>query len=121
MAEKHGELKSGSANSIQTYIQMQNESNRNEDFKKSQDNLLLAQQEMDDPSRVQTQDNPDQQGWISWAWSYVPSVTNILPLNESDASESQLEQQAPKQIEILIGFYVDEILVNFKVNFVCII
>lgn len=62
------------------------------------------------------------QGWISWAWSYVPSVSTILTdedepqptaeINHQEASV-QLEPQK-KEFLLQMGFYFDEINISFK-------
>ena len=66
-----------------------------------------------------------EQSWISWAWSYVPSVTNIM---EDDATESLTNPTNSLQItnttnniintkndiQIMIGVYIDELNVSFK-------
>jgi vacuolar protein sorting-associated protein 13B len=88
---------------------MENSNEKQIENKKNQEELLTDVQEK---SFTENQDTlEEQQGWISWAWSYVP---NILPLNESEASDAQNEK--PKQIEVFIGFYVDQIVANFKVR-----
>lgn len=97
------------SSTIQNYVQKQNETMR-----KSQEDLLAANQQQE---LANNQELQDQQGWLSWAWSYVPSVNNILPLNESTSSDNNNKpENSPKQIEIFIGFYIDEVVVNFKVS-----
>jgi len=77
-----------------------------------------VEQESTDPLDSNNQD----QGWISWAWSYVPSVSAILPAGEYE-NESSVNNNnntnntsAPTQNDknILIGFYFDEMNISFK-------
>ncbi len=109
--QKALDIKNTSLNSVQSSAQNQMDTNKNEVNRKSQEDILMGVQE---DNGKENQSLSQQEGWLSWAWSYVPSVTNILPLNESNSSEIQNEN--PKQIEIFIGFYVDQIVVNFKVG-----
>ena len=53
-------------------------------------------------------------GWMSWAWSYVPSVSNILFEDGNEPIQEAIE--IDRQIQILIGFYFDELNVSFKVD-----
>lgn len=62
----------------------------------------------------------DQEGWLSWAWSYVPSVSNLMPNLEDPDNQQQTSQEA-NSIQTVIGFYLDEINIGFKVNPVLII
>ena len=112
--QKAFDMKNTSLNSMQSSAQNQMDTNKNEANRKSQEDILMDVQEDNGKENQSLSQQEQQEGWLSWAWSYVPSVTNILPLNESNSSEIQNEN--PKQIEIFIGFYVDQIVTNFKVR-----
>lgn len=65
------------------------------------------------------------QGWVSWAWSFVPAIIGT----EDESEEGVYQQQeigsishnpqhhAPKDPIVSIGFYCTKASVTFKVNF----
>ena len=56
-------------------------------------------------------------GWLSWAWSYVPTVLGDGD-NEDIITETLCDQSAGAtafQVEINIGAYFDEFNISFKV------
>lgn len=58
---------------------------------------------------------------MSWAWSYVPSVSTIIgPLEENpDTSMQQLNSltsSPPENIQLMIGVYFDEFTLTFKLT-----
>lgn len=57
-------------------------------------------------------DSAEQQGWMSWAWSFVPQITPSADSGTSDA------RRMAKKIEITIldiGAYIMRASVVFKV------
>lgn len=76
--------------------------------------------------------NPDQytlsdeadQGWVSWAWSFVPAIVGTEEENdegfyqqrETGGIPSNCQQQTPKDPIISIGFYCTKASVTFKVD-----
>ena len=64
-------------------------------------------------------DSEQQEGWISWAWSYVPSVSTILPIDDDNPIEQAETDKNlisnPKEIELKMGFYFDELNISFKI------
>jgi vacuolar protein sorting-associated protein 13B len=85
-------------------------------------NLELDKQNTEDAQSTADQE----QSWISWAWSYVPSVTNIIDdeTTESLTNSNNLSQNntiynnnvsnTNNNIQIMIGVYIDELNVSFK-------
>lgn len=63
---------------------------------------------------------------MSWAWSYVPSVSTIIgPMSENENDEQATDGQrtgeassasSPKSIQCLIGLYFDEFNATFKLT-----
>lgn len=60
---------------------------------------------------IQQDLNQEDQGWMSWAWSYVPSVSTIL--TEDNQTDLQIDL-IPVKCQLLMGFYFDELNVSFK-------
>ena len=54
----------------------------------------------------------DDEGWVSWAWSYVPQ---ILP-SEEDLAEEDRSRSKPLYPVVSIGFYIHKASIMFKVN-----
>ncbi|KAK4827023.1 hypothetical protein QYF61_013157 [Mycteria americana] len=66
------------------------------------------------------QDDDQQQGWVSWAWSFVPAIVSYDD-EESDSSGiddgTMLYQQKSQSLKdpiISIGFYCTKATVTFK-------
>lgn len=63
------------------------------------------------------------QGWMSWAWSFVPAIVGaeeegeegLYPQNETDNSNNP-QQHTCKDPVVSIGFYCTKASVTFKVN-----
>lgn len=54
-----------------------------------------------------------QQGWMSWAWSYVPSVSNLI----ADSNENNISTQIDSDdIHVIIGCYFDQFNLTFKLT-----
>ena len=64
---------------------------------------------------IQKGDQITEEGWLSWAWSYVPSVSTILAPDEEGASNEQSSEHM-ESIEMAIGCYFDEFNICFKLN-----
>ena len=66
----------------------------------------------------QQQHQQQQQGWLSWAWSYVPSVSDLIPDGgeENVPTAAQLETLIKDPIQTIIGFYFDELNIAFKLT-----
>lgn len=64
------------------------------------------------------------EGWVSWAWSFVPAIINteeenedgVYQLRESGGIPSNPQQQTLKDPIVSIGFYCTKASVTFKVN-----
>lgn len=68
------------------------------------------------------QDGDQQQGWVSWAWSFVPAIVSYDD-EENDSSgtddETMLRQQKSQSLKdpvISVGFYCTKATVTFKVS-----
>lgn len=68
------------------------------------------------------QDDDQQQGWVSWAWSFVPAIVSYDD-EENDSSGiddgTTLHQQKSQSLKdpiISIGFYCTKATVTFKVS-----
>ncbi|NXU82904.1 VP13B protein, partial [Xiphorhynchus elegans] len=68
------------------------------------------------------QDDDQQQGWVSWAWSFVPAIVSYDD-EESDASGiddgTMLHQQKSQSLKdpiISVGFYCTKATVTFKLT-----
>ncbi|XP_074741394.1 intermembrane lipid transfer protein VPS13B isoform X5 [Strix uralensis] len=68
------------------------------------------------------QDDDQQQGWVSWAWSFVPAIVSYDD-EENDSSgiddETMLHQQKSQSLKdpiISIGFYCTKATVTFKLT-----
>ncbi|XP_009864049.1 PREDICTED: vacuolar protein sorting-associated protein 13B-like, partial [Apaloderma vittatum] len=66
------------------------------------------------------QDDDQQQGWVSWAWSFVPAIVSYDD-EENDSSGTddgatlhQQKSQSLKDPVISIGFYCTKATVTFK-------
>lgn len=68
------------------------------------------------------QDDDQQQGWVSWAWSFVPAIVSYDDEeNESSGTDDgttlrQQKSQSLKDPIISIGFYCSKATVTFKVR-----
>ncbi|KAM4705859.1 intermembrane lipid transfer protein VPS13B [Rhinophrynus dorsalis] len=71
------------------------------------------------------QDDDEQQGWVSWAWSFVPAIVSSGNENEGEdgyiGSEDGTMQQSPKSQQskdpiISMGFYCTKATVTFKLT-----
>lgn len=67
------------------------------------------------------QDDDQQQGWVSWAWSFVPAIVSYDDEeNDSggtdDGTTEQQKSQSLKDPIISVGFYCTKATVTFKVN-----
>lgn len=64
------------------------------------------------------------EGWVSWAWSFVPAIINteeeneegVYQLRETGGIPSNPQQQTLKDPVVSIGFYCTKASVTFKVN-----
>lgn len=64
------------------------------------------------------------EGWVSWAWSFVPAIINteeeneegVYQFRESGGIPSNPQQQTLKDPIVSIGFYCTKASVTFKVN-----
>ncbi|XP_030090255.2 intermembrane lipid transfer protein VPS13B isoform X5 [Serinus canaria] len=66
------------------------------------------------------QDDDQQQGWVSWAWSFVPAIVSYDDEeNDSggigDGTAEQQKSQSLKDPIISVGFYCTKATVTFKV------
>lgn len=68
------------------------------------------------------QDDDQQQGWVSWAWSFVPAIVSYDD-EENDSSGiddgTTLHQQKSQSLKdpiVSIGFYCTKATVTFKVS-----
>ena len=83
--------------------------------------MQQQQQQLNAIQDPQLADEQDEKGWLSWAWSYVPSVSTLIT-SDSTTDLTQLEpQNSVNKVELMIGCYFDEINVCFKVNINCIL
>lgn len=73
---------------------------------------LYSQQEVEQP-----------QGWVSWAWSFVPAIVSYDDGEEdylgidSPSTMQQQKAQTLKDPIVSIGFYCTKATVTFKVGF----
>lgn len=64
------------------------------------------------------------QGWVSWAWSFVPAIVGTEEEMEEDLFQqgdmggisTSPQQHTPKDPIVSIGFYCTKASVTFKVN-----
>ncbi|KAM8966204.1 intermembrane lipid transfer protein VPS13B isoform 2-T2 [Pelodytes ibericus] len=70
-------------------------------------------------------DDEDQQGWVSWAWSFVPAIVSYGDENEEEGSYTMSEDGTPSQGPksqlskdpiVSIGFYCTKATVTFKLT-----
>ncbi|XP_053571218.1 intermembrane lipid transfer protein VPS13B isoform X2 [Bombina bombina] len=71
------------------------------------------------------QDDEDQQGWVSWAWSFVPAIVSTgneiegeggyIGSEDADALQSSKSQTSKDPI-VSIGFYCTKATVTFKLT-----
>ncbi|XP_053322760.1 intermembrane lipid transfer protein VPS13B [Spea bombifrons] len=70
-------------------------------------------------------DDDDQQGWVSWAWSFVPAIVSYGDENEGDGDYTASEDNATLQGQksqpskdpiVSIGFYCTKATVTFKLT-----
>ncbi|MGH0159677.1 UNVERIFIED_CONTAM: hypothetical protein FKN15_057767 [Acipenser sinensis] len=71
------------------------------------------------------QGNDDEQGWVSWAWSYVPAIVSTgdeydgeeyYEETEDGVQQRRQKSQTPKDPIISIGFYCTKASVTFKLT-----
>ncbi|XP_041963297.1 vacuolar protein sorting-associated protein 13B-like [Alosa sapidissima] len=68
----------------------------------------------------------DEQGWVSWAWSFVPAIVSedeedgeggfYVEGDQGDGSPSGSQQHTPKDPIVSIGFYCTKASVTFKLT-----
>lgn len=75
------------------------------------------------PSESLVQQDDDQQGWVSWAWSFVPAIVGNDD-EEGDSAgmddETAMNQQKSPTVKdpiVSIGFYCTKATITFKVRF----
>lgn len=64
------------------------------------------------------------QGWMSWAWSFVPAIVGaeeegeggLFQQNETGGNSNNPQQHTCKDPVVSIGFYCTKASVTFKVN-----
>lgn len=63
------------------------------------------------------------QGWVSWAWSFVPAIVGTeenceddIYLQRETGGTPNTQQHTPKDPIISIGFYCTKASVTFKVS-----
>ncbi|KAM9309789.1 intermembrane lipid transfer protein VPS13B [Pholidichthys leucotaenia] len=62
------------------------------------------------------------QGWVSWAWSFVPAIVGteeeegVYPQRESGVISNSSQQHTPKDPIVSIGFYCTKASVTFKLT-----
>lgn len=72
------------------------------------------------PAQSMQNDNEDQ-GWVSWAWSFVPAIINTgeeeesYPEMENTGNPSPLQSSFREPI-VSVGFYCTKASVTFKVR-----
>lgn len=70
-----------------------------------------------------SQDYEEPQGWVSWAWSFVPAIVSYDASEEdylgSDTTSTMHQQkvQTLKDPIVSVGFYCTKATVTFKVGF----
>lgn len=68
------------------------------------------------------QDDDQQQGWVSWAWSFVPAIVSYDDEeNDSGGTDdgTMLHQQKSQSLKdpiVSVGFYCTKATVTFKVS-----
>ncbi|XP_074842974.1 intermembrane lipid transfer protein VPS13B isoform X3 [Carettochelys insculpta] len=68
------------------------------------------------------QDDDQQQGWVSWAWSFVPAIVNYddgeddYPATEGGTVLHQQKSHSLKDPIISVGFYCTKATVTFKLT-----
>ena len=55
----------------------------------------------------------EEEGWASWAWSYVPQ---ILPSSEEEEYEEEARRKKAPPPVLSLGFYINKTSVVFKVH-----
>ncbi|XP_069076646.1 intermembrane lipid transfer protein VPS13B isoform X1 [Pleurodeles waltl] len=71
---------------------------------------------------VYLQQDDDQQGWVSWAWSFVPAIVSYENEGEEgytgldDGTTPHLKSQALKDPIVSVGFYCTKATVTFKLT-----
>ena len=82
--------------------------------------LMFLTKSADDADDDEEEDGEggDEQGWMGWAWSYVPP---LLPTGEGMDGEEYLDEdnrtkKKPEPAVLEIGFYVHKACVMFKVK-----
>ncbi|MGH0159811.1 UNVERIFIED_CONTAM: hypothetical protein FKN15_044086 [Acipenser sinensis] len=77
------------------------------------------------PDMYLQQGNDDEQGWVSWAWSYVPAIVSTgdeydgeeyYEETEDGVQQRRQKSQTPKDPIISIGFYCTKASVTFKLT-----
>ncbi|XP_041104665.1 vacuolar protein sorting-associated protein 13B-like isoform X3 [Polyodon spathula] len=77
------------------------------------------------PDMYLQQGNDDEQGWVSWAWSYVPAIVSTgdeydgeeyYEETEDGIQQRRQKSQTPKDPIISIGFYCTKASVTFKLT-----
>jgi vacuolar protein sorting-associated protein 13B len=69
-------------------------------------------------SEQQQLQQTNDQGWLSWAWSYVPSISTMV--NVEEVEHMSLEKMTTTNlvessvVENIISFYFDELNITFK-------
>ena len=65
----------------------------------------------------------EDEGWVSWAWSFVPAIVGpeeegeegFYPPTEEGGGHGSPQQQTPKDPVVSIGFYCTKACLTFKV------
>lgn len=90
-------------------------------FKGAEDEIGHDMQYISPESYVQ-QDDDQQQGWVSWAWSFVPAIVgnddeegDFLGIDDG-TTMNQHKSQAVKDPIVSIGFYCTKATITFKVT-----
>ena len=76
------------------------------------------------PDYMQTGNPEEGEGWVSWAWSFVPAIVGteeefeegLYQQREAGGIPSNPQQHTPKDPIVSIGFYCTKASVTFKVN-----
>jgi len=64
-----------------------------------------------DAKQLAATNSDESQGWLSWAWSYVPSVSL---LGSEQLEQTQADSSPTETLRIKVGFYLDDLTITFK-------
>lgn len=89
-------------------------------MKGSDDEISHDMQYVSSESYVQ-QDDDQQQGWVSWAWSFVPAIVGnddeegeIVGID--DGATTNQQKSTVKDPIVSVGFYCTKATITFKVG-----